>query len=195
MYVLFLMYCFVWDTPNWPSCDLSIGACSMICYSAHPLPHVIRLRLFLRATCFYEVYHRLRSLLRERDPPPALSCCRWRPRECVFFLEELCVFLNAAFSAIFHLQCNQCCYQEEVCSLSLQTVGRLEWLIRRVPMGSTCGGFEFLERDSHLLGVWGTPTSHLGVTDHGSHTTGCHTCYAGPSEGGALNLYFDLVLS
>ena len=42
----------------------------MFCYSAHPLPHVIHLRLFLRATRFFEVYHRLQSLLRERDTPP-----------------------------------------------------------------------------------------------------------------------------
>ena len=183
--------------PNWPSCNLSIGACSMFCYSALPLPHVIHLRLFLRATRSFEVYHRLRSLLSERDTPPALSYCRWRPRECVFFLEESCVLLDAAFSATFHLQCNQRCYEEEGCSLCLQTVGRMEVRIRRVPVGSTCCTFESWERDSHLHEVWCTPTSDLGVTSYGSRITGCHTCCAGPTEkgGGPLCLNFDLVLS
>ena len=96
--------------------------------------------------------------------------------------------MDVAFSALFHLQCNPCCYQEEGCSLCLQTVGRLEWLIRRVPMGSTCCILGFWGRDSHLQGVWCTPTSHLGVTCYGSRTTGCHTCCAGLNRGGALEL-------
>ena len=107
----------------------------------------------------------------------------------MFFLEESCVLLDAAFSAIFHLQCNQRCYQEEGCSLCLQTVGRMEVRIQHVPMGSTCCPFESWERDSHLHEVWCTPTSDLGVTGYGSRITGCHTCCAGPTEkGGALEL-------
>ena len=95
----------------------------------------------------------------------------------------MCI-LDAAFFSLCHLQCNPCCVLEDGCSLFLQTVGRMELLIRRMPIGSTCCTLELWERDSRLLGVWCTPTSDLGVTCHGSRTTGCHTCCAGLVEGG-----------
>ena len=95
----------------------------------------------------------------------------------------MCI-LDAVFFASGHLQCNLVCDLEDGYSLFLQTVGRMELLIRSVPTGSACCTLEFWEREFRLLGVWCTMTSDLDVTCYGSRTMGCHTCCAGLIEGG-----------